>query len=188
MMVPFHLPRWAGGGGGAVAVEEFGASVMGGQDLAIPAVVTACACCAIALRNVLLKRLDPPPPPPPLGLLVCSVVGAAVGSMALLVPFLPSSWEWSGESVVRVSGFNAALCFVGYNLASFNILSELSPVGHAVGNASKRIFLFASGLFLLGEEESMCPRQLVGASVAFLGLASYNLAGTSVRSAALSSR
>ncbi|CAM9905336.1 unnamed protein product, partial [Laminaria digitata] len=144
LMVPFHLRSWAGGtGGGGVSVEGFGLSVMGGQGLVIPAVVTA-------------------------------VVGAVVGSMALLVPFLPSSWEWSGESVVRVSGFNAALCFVGYNLASFNLLSELSPVGHAVGNASKRVFLFASGLFLLGEEESMSPRQLAGASVAFLGLASYN--------------
>ena len=190
LMAPFHIPRWAGGGGGEVSAEglHVDGPVTSGLDLAIPAVVTACACCTVALRNVLLKRPDPPPPPPPLGLLVCSVVGAAVGSMALLVPFLPSSWEWSGESVIRASGFNAALCFVGYNLASFNLLSELSPVGHAVGNASKRVFLFASGLFLLGEEESMSPRQLTGASVAFLGLASYNIAGSSARSASLSSR
>lgn len=186
LMVPLHLPRWAGGSGAHSPDGEQGGSevlVASGQDLTFPAVITACACCTVALRNVLLKKPDPPPPPPPLGLLACTFVGAAVGSMALLVPWLPCSWEWAGEPLLRTSGINAALCSVGYNLASFNLLSELSPVGHAVGNASKRVFLFASGLFLLGEEGSMSPRQLAGASLAFIGLASYNLAGTFVASA-----
>lgn len=181
LMVPLNLQRWAGGGGALPADGEQGASEAlwaGGQDLALPAVLTACACCFVALRNVLLKKPDPPPPPPPLSLLACSITGAAAGSMALLVPWLPCSWEWAGVPLLRTSGINAALCAVGYNLASFNLLSELSPVGHAVGNASKRILLFASGLFLLGEEGSMSPRQLAGALIAFFGLASYNLAGT----------
>lgn len=173
LMMPLHLPHWAGGSEGAVQYS--------GMDLAIPAVVTACSCCAVALRNVFLKKPNPPPPPP-LGLLVCSVVGAWVGTVALLVPFLPWSWEWSGVCLLRTSGLNAALCFMGYNLASFNLLSELSPVGHAVGNASKRVCLFATGLFLLGEEGSMSPKQLAGASIAFMGLASYSLAGTYARS------
>lgn len=191
LMMPLNLLRWAGGGGAHSPDGEQRASEVlldGGQDLAFPAVLTACACCFVALRNVLLKKPDPPPPPPPLGLLACTITGAAVGSMALLVPWLPCSWEWAGQPLLRTSGVNAALCAVGYNLASFNLLSELSPVGHAVGNASKRVLLFASGLFLLGEEGSMSPRQLAGASVAFVGLASYNLAGTFVRSAAHSSR
>ena len=176
LMLPLHLPRWAGGTG--VSSDNKATILMvSGQELAFPAVITACACCAVALRNVLLKKADPSPPPPPLGLLACSVVGALVGSMALLVPWLPFSWEWAGNSLLRTSGVNAALCSVGYNLASFNLLSELSPVGHAVGNASKRVVLFASGLFLLGEEGSLSPRQLAGASVAFVGLASYNLTG-----------
>lgn len=191
LMVPLNLPRWAGGGGAHSPDAEQRASevlLVGEQNLAFPALLTACACCFVALRNVLLKKPDPPPPPPPLGLLACSITGAVVGSTALLVPWLPCSWEWAGQPLLRTSGVNAALCAVGYNLASFNLLSELSPVGHAVGNASKRVLLFASGLFLLGEEGSMSPRQLAGASVAFVGLASYNLAGTFVRSASNSSR
>ncbi|CAM9181555.1 unnamed protein product, partial [Hapterophycus canaliculatus] len=181
LMVPLHLPKWVGARGGAASDWEGGkaGNLAGpGQDLAFPAIISACACCAVALRNVLLKKQDPPPPPSPLGLLACSIVGAVVGSMILLVPWLPCSWEWAGEPLLRTSGVNAALCFVGYNLASFNLLSELSPVGHAIGNASKRVCLFASGYFLLGEEESMSPRQLAGALVALVGLASYNFTGT----------
>lgn len=190
LMVPLQVPRWVSGSEDPAAanVQSEVGSWEAGMNLVVPASVTACACCAVALRNVLLKRPDPPPPPPPLGLLVCSVVGAGVGSFSLLVPLVPFSWEWAGEPLLRVSGVNAALCFVGYNLASFNLLSELSPVGHAVGNASKRVCLFATGLFLLGEEESMSPRQLLGASVAFVGLASYNLAGARALSASPSSR
>ncbi|CAM9590241.1 unnamed protein product [Ectocarpus sp. 12 AP-2014] len=108
--------------------------------------------------------------------------------MALLVPWLPFSWEWAGESLLRTSGVNAALCSAGYNLASFNLLSELTPVGHAVGNAGKRVFLFTSGLFLLGEAGPMSSRQLAGMSVAFFGFSAYNLVGSSVTSASLSSR
>ena len=191
LMVPHNVQRLAAGGGAHPPDGEQGASevfLVGGQDLALPAVLTACACCFVALRNVLLKKPDPPPPPPPLGLLACTITGAAVGSMALLVPWLPCSWEWAGTPLLRTSGINAALCAVGYNLASFNLLSELSPVGHAVGNASKRILLFASGLFLLGEEGSMSARQLTGALVAFVGLASYNLAGTFAKAASRSLR
>lgn len=186
LMVPLHLPQWVVVRGGASFDGDDGKAgdpAGPGQDLAFPAIISACACCAVALRNVLLKKQDPPPPPPPLGLLACSIVGAVVGSMILLIPWLPCSWEWAGQPLLRASGVNAALCFVGYNLASFNLLSELSPVGHAIGNASKRVCLFASGYFLLGEEESMSPRQLAGALVALIGLASYNLTGTRVLSA-----
>lgn len=186
LMVPLHVPWWIRWRGDVE--DQSDSSDTGGVELVVPAILTACACCAVALRNVLLKGRDTPPPPPPLGLLVCSVVAAGVGTMGLLVPLLPWSWEWAAEPLLRVSGCNAALCFVGYNLASFNLLSELSPVGHAVGNASKRVCLFATGLFLLSEDASMSPRQLAGASVAFLGLASYNLAGTNTPYSSPSSR
>ena len=179
-MMPSHLLKWASEKLNPPSVE--GLSTSGtwysGVNLAVPALVTTCACCAVVLRNILLKRADPPPPPPPLGLLVCCIVGAGAGSFALLVSILPFGWEGAKTSLLRMSGVNAALCFVGYNLASFNLLSELSPVGHAVGNATKRVCLLATGLFLLGEKRSMSPYQLVGASLAFVGLASYNLAGT----------
>lgn len=179
LMVPLH-PRWwtsetddesAGGERGNLGVQ-----MPSGQVLAFIMLLAVCACCPIAARNVFLKKPNTPPPPPPLGLLACSIVGAVIGSLALLVPWLPWGWEWAGESLLRTSGINAALCSVGYNLASFNLLSELSPMGHAVGSASKRICLFACGLYLLGDGGSMSSRQLGGALVAFLGLASYSLA------------
>lgn len=178
-MVPLHPRWWAGGTDGDSAGEGqggLGVLMPSGQGLALIALLAVCACCPIAARNVFLKKPDTPPPPPPLGLLACSIVGAVIGSLALLVPWLPWDWEWAGEPLLRTSGINAALCSVGYNLASFNLLSELSPMGHAVGSASKRICLFACGFYLLGDGGPMSPRQVGGASVAFLGLASYSLA------------
>lgn len=176
LMLPNKWPAWTGrwGIGGDTRIDR-GEAAHAELELAVPAVITACACCTIALRNVLLKGTDSPPPPP-LSLLVCSVVAAIIGSVVLLLPWQPLSWEWAGRSLLDVSGVNASLCFVGYNLASFNLLSQLSPVGHAVGNASKRVCLFAVGL-MLGEDGPMSVRQVAGAFVAFIGLAGYNLAG-----------
>lgn len=175
LTLPAHPPEWARGTQHP-DFKEAAASV-GDADiqLAISALITAGACCAVALRNVLLKGVNPPQPPP-LALLVCSVVAAGVGSALLLLPWMPSSWESAGQPLLLASGVNASLCFVGYNLASFNLLSELSPVGHAVGNSSKGVCLFAAGL-LLGKDRPISTRQLVGASAAFIGLASYNMAG-----------
>lgn len=181
LMAPLHPPWGAGGNDGDSTHEgraNLGVLMPSWQCLALTVLLTAFGCSTIAARNVLLKRPDTPPPPPRLGLLACSIVGAVAGSLTLLMPWLPWSWEWAGESLLRTSGINAALCSVGYNLASFNLLSELSPVGHAVGSAGKRICLFACGLYLLGDGGSMSSRQLGGASVAILGLASYNLAGS----------
>lgn len=167
-------PLWWGysqGKTGRRVADPVGAE---GLSTMIPGIITACACCAVALRNICIKKMQPPPPPAH-SLLVCSVVAAAVGSVVILIPWLPFCWEWAPHSLFLPSGLNASLCFVGYNMASFNLLSELSPVGHAVGNASKRVCLFATGL-VFGERDLMSPRQSVGALVAFVGLAGYNLA------------
>lgn len=176
LMVPIRLPRWAGGMVQTVTanvIEEDQKPVL---DVSVLWVVTAVACVAVALRNICLKLPVPSPPPPPLGLLVCSVVGTGISSAGLLVSRLWHNRKIATVPLLRVSGLNAALCFVGYNLASFNLLSQLSPVGHAVGNSSKLVLLFETGLFLLKENDCMSARQLIGASVAFVGLASYNLA------------
>ena len=191
-MMPLPLLKWISENRVLDSVKGHSGSVSWdtGVNLAIPALVTTCACCTVALRNVLLKGGNTlsPPPPPPLGLLVCCVVGAGTGSLALLVTFLPFGWGGAGGSVLRMSGVNAGLCFVGYNLASFNLLSELSPVGHAVGNASKRLCVLATALYLLGEGKSITPTQLAGASLAFVGMMNYNLAGTRSLTARASSR
>ena len=191
-MMPLPLLKWISENRGLDSVKGHSGSISWdtGVNLAIPALVTTCACCTVALRNVLLKGGNTlsPPPPPPLGLLVCCVVGAGAGSLALLVTFLPFGWGGGGGSVLRMSGVNAALCFVGYNLASFNLLSELSPVGHAVGNASKRLCVLVTALYLLGEGKTITTTQLAGASLAFVGVMSYNLAGTRSLTAPASSR
>lgn len=178
LMLPNDLRTWARASKGEGGSGTHRQSVVDTElELVMPAVITACACCAVALRNVLLKGTSlPRPPSPPLALLVCSIVAAGIGSMGILLPWMPFYWQWSRNSLLLPSGVNASLCFVGYNLASFNLLSQLSPVGHAVGNASKRVCLFGTGL-IVGEDGSLSARQLAGASVAFVGLASYNLAG-----------
>ncbi|CBN78930.1 putative phosphate/phosphoenolpyruvate translocator precursor protein (ISS) [Ectocarpus siliculosus] len=80
------------------------------------------------------------------------------------------------SSWLSMDGVNAALCFVGYNFASFNLLASLSPVGHAVGNSVKRVVMFGSGILFLGEV--MTGRQLGGTAIALSGVVVYNIAGT----------
>ncbi|CAM9123574.1 unnamed protein product [Ectocarpus fasciculatus] len=81
------------------------------------------------------------------------------------------------SSWLSMDGVNAALCFVGYNFASFNLLASLSPVGHAVGNSVKRVVMFGSGILFLGEV--MTGRQLGGTAIALSGVVVYNIAKTS---------
>ena len=149
-----------------------------------------------ALRNVVIKRGKPIPPHQTL--LACSAAAAAIGVALMLLRYaslhlgelVAEGGSAAGEvgsitgggsndlatSWLRMDGVNAALCFVGYNLASFNLLARLSPVGHAVGNSCKRVLVFASGLVFLGEVMSV--RQLGGAVVALSGVMAYNVAGT----------
>ena len=84
--------------------------------------------------------------------------------------------DYVATAWLRMDGVNAALCFVGYNLASFNLLLRLSPVGHAVSNSCKDVLVSASGLLVLGEVMSV--RQLGGTAVALAGVLAYNVAGT----------
>ncbi|CAM9285887.1 unnamed protein product [Ectocarpus fasciculatus] len=154
----------------------------------VSAVFTMAAVCFNALRNVVIKKGDPIPPHHTL--LACSAAATVVGvglmllrSGLLVVGGLDEEKGQSsksghdlGASWFRMGGVNAALCFVGYNLASFNLLVRLSPVGHAVGNSCKRMLVFASGLLFLGEV--MTVRQLGGTGVALFGVLAYNIAGT----------
>lgn len=178
-----------------------GANGIGGHDSAIlvSAVIAMAAVCCNALRNVVIKKGDPIPPQQTL--LACSAAAMMVGVVmmflremfsvmdelsALPVQTLPApaTTVAPGETVragdgygwLRTNGVNAGLCFVGYNLASFNLLARLSPVGHAVGNSCKRMLVFASGLLFLGEVMSV--RQLGGAAIALVGVLAYNIAGT----------
>ncbi len=153
-----------------------------------------------ALRNVVIKKSGSIPPHQTL--LSCSAAAATVGVVLMLLRHArlrlgdllaegdggddaagEGSDPWGSRrdrvlatSWLRADGVNAALCFVGYNLASFKLLARLSPVGHAVGNSCKRVLVFASGLLFLGEVMSV--RQLGGAAVALFGVLAYNVAGT----------
>lgn len=105
-----------------------------------------------------------------------SMVAAQRGEATAGLDATHSSFEDQYDTWLNVDGVNAALCFVGYNFASFNLLARLSPVGHAVGNSVKRVIMFASGMLLLGEV--LTSRQLTGAVVALLGVMIYNVTRT----------
>lgn len=180
------------GGGGGLVVEGQGTG--GGRYITgrilMSAAFTMAAVSCNALRNVVIKQGDPIPPHRTL--FTCSVAAGAIGVALMLLRLMVRSMDElllggedtaaeSGENApqygawLSMSGINAALCFVGYNFASFNLLARLSPVGHAVGNSVKRVVMFGSGIILMGEV--MTARQLAGASVALVGVGAYNVAG-----------
>lgn len=167
----------------------------GDDHVLVSAVLAMAAVCCNALRNVVIKRGSPIHPHQTL--LACSAAATVVGIGLMLLRLMCRTIDniqegrGSGNSArirhvdgghdfssgwLRLDGVNAALCFVGYNLASFNLLVRLSPVGHAVGNSCKRMLVFASGLLFLGEVMSV--RQLGGTALALAGVLAYNLAGT----------
>eukprot|EP00903_Cladosiphon_okamuranus_P011259 g10617.t1 len=163
----------------------------GGRRVLLSAAFTMAAVSCNSLRNVVLKKGDPIPPHRTL--ITCSVAAGTIGVTVLVVRCVISrimdALLISGEngaagvehgaaqygSWLSMDGVNAALCFVGYNFASFNLLARLSPVGHAVGNSVKRVVMFGSGIVLM--DEVMTARQLVGAAVALVGVGMYNVEG-----------
>lgn len=159
----------------------------GNADVRVSATIALAAVCCNALRNVVIKTAAPVPPHQTL--FACSVAASLIGFGLMFLRFLSgatltlSTGEAADERQVgdkardmfQIRGINAALCFVGHNFASFNILASLNPVGHAVGNACRYMLVFASGLLLLGEV--MSPGQLGGAAIALVGVLAYNVAG-----------
>ncbi|CAM9483053.1 unnamed protein product [Pylaiella littoralis] len=146
------------------------------------------AVCFNALRNVLMKTSDPVAPHQTLA--SYSLASGEIGVVILLVRLFLKKMdetipgrEVGGHHAAReeeeygnwltVDGVIASLCFVGYNLASFNLLAGLSPVAHAVGNTVKTMVVFASGMLFLGE--AVTGRQLAGAAVAAVGVTVYNV-------------
>ena len=158
-----------------------------GSRVLVSAAFTMAAVSCNALRNVVIKKGDPIPPHRTL--FTCSVAAGMIGVTLILVRGMIRSMDdllLGGENGVldaaaqygswlSMDGVNAAICFVGYNFASFNLLACLSPVGHAVGNSVKRVVMFGSGIVLMGEV--MNVRQLAGAAVALFGVGVYNVAG-----------
>ena len=190
-----HEQARGSGAGEAGRGSGSGSGSGGGHILTSTFMVLAAVCCN-ALRNVVIKMGNPIPPHQTL--LSCSTAATIVGIVLVLLRLVVRSMDdlsgrgsedpAAGEGDVggdkgdyvatawlRMDGVNAALCFVGYNLASFNLLARLSPVGHAVGNSCKRVFVFASGLVFLGEVMSV--RQLGGMAVALFGVLAYNVVG-----------
>eukprot|EP00752_Nemacystus_decipiens_P010080 g8982.t1 len=183
---------WARGGGHkdvgeATDTGEGSRHLFTGRIL-VSAVFTMAAVSCNALRNVVIKKGDPIPPHRTL--FTCSVAAGVIGMALMLLRLIfrrmdeltggEDSLTEGGvgdshyDSWMSMDGINAALCFVGYNFASFNLLARLSPVGHAVGNSVKRVVMFGSGIVLMGEV--MSARQLAGAGVALLGVGVYTFA------------
>lgn len=189
-------------GAGAELVGEGGHY----SRILVSAVFTVAAVSCNALRNVLIKKSDPVPPQQTLFScsVAAGVVGIALMLVRLMMRSMEDVLQQENTAASMVSaggvqstgevgvahavgeneygswlsmdGLKAALCFVGYNFASFNLLARLSPVGHAVGNSVKRVVMFASGMFFLGEV--LTSRQLTGAAVALSGVLIYNMSRT----------
>lgn len=153
----------------------------------VSAVLAMATVCFNALRNVLIKKSDPVPPHQTL--FSCSLASGEIGVAIMLMRLLlilmddivqgrdasvDAAREYEYSNWLRMDGVIASLCFVGYNLASFNLLARLSPVGHAVGNTVKRVVVFGSGMLFLGEV--MTSRQLTGTAVGLAGVTMYNVA------------
>lgn len=199
-IIVFTATSSAGAKGGTGGSGEEGRAEAGAfsnrEIVGISTTIVVAAVCCNALRNVFIKKGDPIPPHQTL--FACSFVAAIVG---IGMKFLKMSFRImddlsyvglaggehteqntgpGGDSSgrfdwIKVTGLNASLCFVGYNLASFNLLARLTPVGHAVGNSFKRVLVFAGGLVFLGE--FMNARQLGGAALALAGVLAYNVGG-----------
>ncbi|CBJ48453.1 hypothetical protein Esi_0002_0275 [Ectocarpus siliculosus] len=165
------------------------------------AVLTMTAVCFSALRNVAIK--GSPVPPPHQTLLACSVAATVVGVGLMLVRIICRRMDFlqrtgpgpdsalriiesgGGDGIsnnhefstswLRMDGVNAALCVVGCNLASFNLLARLSLIDHAIGSSCKRMLVFAGELFVLGKVMSVS--QLGGTVVTFFGVLAFNIAG-----------
>ena len=163
-----------------------GGSSGDGNRTFLSAVFTLAAVCANALRNVVIKKANPIPPHQTL--LACSLAATIFGCGLMFVKFIDNSMDdlqdtecdrsggGDGGGWIRMEGVIAALCYVGFQFASFNLLAFLSPVGHAVGNSCKRVLVFGSGIVLLGE--AITFRQLGGTAVALSGVLAYSLART----------
>lgn len=188
----------SGGGGGssekASEAERGGCAAWIGEGdfyscSKATAFLATLAVCFNALRNVLMKTSDPVAPHQTLA--SYSLASGEIGVVILLVRLFLKKMdetipgrEVGGHHAAReeeeeygnwltVDGVIASLCFVGYNLASFNLLAGLSPVAHAVGNTVKTMVVFASGMLFLGE--AVTGRQLAGAAVAAVGVTVYNV-------------
>ncbi|CAN0200070.1 unnamed protein product, partial [Scytosiphon promiscuus] len=163
-----------------------GSGSSGGGHIFLSVVFTAGAVCCNAMRNVIIKKGDPIPPHQTL--MACSAAATIVGVSLMLVRIVARGIDdilgqgcgsnnggritpFDDVGWIRMGGVKASLCYVGFQLASFNLLASLSPVGHAVGNSCKRAVVFASGIVLLGE--IMSARQLGGAMVALGGVLAY---------------
>lgn len=159
----------------------------GNNRVLLSAAFTTAAVGTNALRNVAIKRGNPIPPHQTL--LACSAAATMVGFGLALVRLVAKGMDAvlgqgcegspkdgrGGITWIEVEGVTAALCYVGFQLASFNLLAFLSPVGHAVGNCCKRVLVFGSGIGLLGEVMSL--RQLGGTGLALVGVLVYSVAG-----------
>ncbi len=164
--------------------KSTGGSTVDNDRTLLSAVFTWAAVFANAMRNVAVKKENSIPPHQTL--FACSAVSTMFGLVLMFVSLVGKrmsdleglecnrSRAGDGDSWIRMEGVMAALSYVGFQFASFNLLALLSPVGHAVGNSCKRVVVFASGIVVLGEVIS--ARQLAGTAVALSGVLVYSLA------------
>lgn len=92
---------------------------------------------------------------------------------SLGIPILPQTttfsdyWDGTGLLLLLATGTSHAL----YNIASFEVLSRVSPVAHSLGNCMKRIFVIISSMLLF--HESLSPSKVCGCLLALFGISWY---------------
>lgn len=108
-----------------------------------------------------------------------------LGRLALML-FTPVWLLWEGwallsdgpttpvtSDTLMLLALDGALNWV-QNIVAFSVLSLVTPLTYAVCNASKRVFVIALSLFVLGN--AVTPANVMGMSMAILGVLYYNKA------------
>ena len=121
-----------------------------------------------SVRSVLLKVYTYDPSVSYFHISTCGLLVLAPFALHVGCNFSPWDWLTSPNLLFGVASF------VGYNFASFFVLSRVDPVFHAACNVFKRSITVGISI-LISPQGALSPQQLVGIMITFISLGVYAL-------------